>query len=208
MTGKWSTSGELLDQSGSESSRHRRIGIHLRLPRRRAPPRGSRGGRRRQLQQVRPGQTILRQRSPLPAGGGRRERRTAAHRARRRLRPGRRRCRNDRRDLILPRVRLRPAGGERAYLRRNVRRCAERIPARAPEEDHRRVEQHGVRVHDCVSHARGGPAHHRDRPMASRSSPPNTSPEVRTSSTACRSRSCGPSTASASGRGARCATTT
>ncbi len=53
----------------------------------------------------------------------------AHRRARRRLRPGRRRGRHDRRDQLLPRVRLRPAGRERADPRLDLRRRDQRPTA-------------------------------------------------------------------------------
>ncbi len=56
--------------------------------------------------------------------------------------------------------------------------------------------------------ARSSPAPRRGRRMASRSSPPNTSPAARTNSTACLTPSSGPSTASGSGSAAPSATTT
>ena len=60
-------------------------------------------------------------------------------RARRRLRPGRRRRGDDRRDQLLPRVRLRPARRERADPRVDVRRGDRGPPRRPPRADHRRV---------------------------------------------------------------------
>ena len=59
-------------------------------------------------------------------------------RARGRLRPGRRGGGDDRRDQLLPRVRLRPAGRERADPRVDVRRGDRRAPRRPPRADHRR----------------------------------------------------------------------
>ena len=79
-------------------------------------------------------------------------------RARRRLRPGRRRRGDDRRDQLLPRVRLRPAGRERADPRLDLRR-GDRGPSRRPSRaDHRRQQLDGLRVRDGLPDARGRPA--------------------------------------------------
>ena len=77
----WGTTGP---RSGCEGPGHRLGRVHRRLPGRRAARGGSRGGRARQLQQVRPRQAELRQPSRLPARPGRRQgRRTAEPRSRR-----------------------------------------------------------------------------------------------------------------------------
>ncbi len=81
-----------------------------------------RGGRHRRPLQVRQGRQVLRRRPRLPAGRGRRPRRRADDRAARRLRPLHRRRGDDRRDLVLPRLRLRPARQQRADHGRVVRR--------------------------------------------------------------------------------------
>ena len=115
--------------SGCEGPRHRRRRVHLRLPRPRAARARPRGRRRRRLQQVRPAHEVLRRAPGLPVRRGRRQGRGAADRARRRLRPGRRRGGDDRRDQLLPRVRLRPDRRERADPRGDLRR-GDRRPAR------------------------------------------------------------------------------
>src|ERR1700694_432916 len=67
-------SGEGLAKPGLtatyESSGDGRRRVHLRLPRGRAPGGGLRGCRGRQLQQVRTGQAVVRQRPPLSARRG------------------------------------------------------------------------------------------------------------------------------------------
>ena len=60
------------------------------------------------------------------------------------LRPLHRRRRDDRRDLVLPRVRLRPDRHERAHHRRLVRRRDRRAPGRAAPEDDVRELVDGV----------------------------------------------------------------
>ena len=73
-----------------------------------------RGRRHRQLLEVRPGREVLRRPPGLRLRRGRRARRRADDQAARRLRPLHRRRRADRRHLLLPRLRLRPARHERA----------------------------------------------------------------------------------------------
>ena len=87
----------------------------------------------------------------------------APARARRRLRPGRRRGRDDRRDQLLPRVRLRPARRERADPRLDVRRGDRRPPRRPPAADRRPLVVDGLRVGDRLPDARGRPAAPRRR---------------------------------------------
>ena len=65
----------------------------------------------------------------LPLRRGRRPRRRPDDRAARRLRPLHRRGRPDRRHLLLPHLRLRPAGDQRADHRRDVRRRDRGAPA-------------------------------------------------------------------------------
>ncbi len=79
----------------------------------------------------------------------------AAARARRRLRPGRRGRGDDRRHQLLPRVRLRPAGRERADPRVDVRRGDRRPSRRPPRADHRRQQLDGLRVRDGLPDAGG-----------------------------------------------------
>ena len=79
-------------------------------------------------------------------------------RARGRLRPGRRGRGDDRRHQLLPRVRLRPAGRERADPRVDVRRGDRRPPGRPARADHRRQQLDGLRVRDGLPDARGRPA--------------------------------------------------
>ena len=82
----------------------------------------------------------------------------ADRRARRGLRPGRRRGGDDRRDQLLPRVRLRPAGRERADPGVDVRRRHRRPSRRPSRADHRRQQLDGLRVRDRLPDARGRPA--------------------------------------------------
>ena len=89
---------------------------------------------------------------------GRRQGRRARRRARRGLRPGRRRGRDDRRHQLLPRVRLRPAGRERADPGVDVRWRHRGASRRPPRADHRRQQLDGLRVRDGLPDARGRPA--------------------------------------------------
>ena len=132
-------------------------------------------------------------------------------RARRRLRPGRRRGGDDRRDQLLPRVRLRPAGRERADPGVDVRRRDRGPSRRASRADRRGQLVDGLRVGDRLPDARGRPAdarRRRSRRTASRSSRRSTSPRAPGSSTSCRTRSSGRSTASGSASAGRSATRT
>ena len=143
-------------------------------------------------------------RSRLHPRRGRRARRRAADVAARRLRPLHRRRGDDRRDLVLPRVRLRPDRHERAHHRRLVRRRDRRAPGRAAPEDDVRELVDGVRVDASTgrrARATSARSRRRSRPTASRSSPSSTSRGPRGISTSCRTRSSAPSTAWGSASG-------
>ena len=148
----------------------------------------------------------------LPVRRGRRQgRRRCSRELAADVRPGARRGRDDRRHQLLPRVRLRPAGRERADHRLHLRGRHRGPQGRAAGADRRPLELDGLREHDRVPDARGRRAHlarRRSPPTASRSSPPSTSPAAPGSSTSCRTRSCGRSTAWASASAGPCATRT
>ena len=99
---------------------HRFVRLHRRLRRRGAAEPRVRGGRCRQLLQVRAGLEELRLSRPLHARRGRRARCRPDDRTGDGRRPSHRRCRHDRRHLVLPRVRLRPARHQRAHHGRDV----------------------------------------------------------------------------------------
>ena len=125
------------------------------------------------------------------------------------LRPVRRRRRDDRRDQLLPRVRLRPAGGERAdhSRRRSTRRSRAAngrlrtivvISSSMVFENADRLPDAGGRAADCPP------------PLSTYGFQKLASEyfaQGRGSSTGCRIRSCGRSTASGSANAAPCATT-
>ena len=141
------------DGDPREDPRHRRGRVHQRLSRPGAPRRRSRGDRARRLQQVRPAVQVVRRASALPVRRGRRQGRGPDARAGRRLRPGRGRRGDDRRDQLLPRVRVRPARRERADPRLDVRRGHRRPPRRPSPADHRGLVIDGLRVRDRVPDA-------------------------------------------------------
>ena len=166
-------------------------------------PRGRRPG---QLLEVRPGRARPTT-TTRATGSSRATRRTSTCSASSPadVRPVRRRRGDDRRDQLLPRVRLRPARRERA----DHRRRPSTPPSRAP---HRRgrsssgsssVELDGVRVATTVFPTPEGEqrtiARRRSRRTASRSWRPSTSRRAPRSSTGCRTRSSVRSTASAIG---------
>ena len=138
----------------------------------------------------------------------RRPRRRPDDRAARGLRPLHRRRRDDRRHLVLPHLRLRPPRDQRAHHRGVVRR---RDPRASRPVGSRRSRTSARRW--CSSRrrrgrrtkGRSGRSRRRCRRTASRSSRSSTSRAPRATSTACRTRSCGRSTASASARHARSA---
>ena len=175
----WWTSGERSGKgSGCEGPRHRRRRVHQRLPR--AGPAGARarGRRDRRLQQVRPAHPLVRRSPPLPFRRGRREGRRPAHRAGGGLRPGRRRRGDDRRDQLLPRVRLRPHRRERADPGGHLRRGDRGPPGRSPRADRGDELVDGLRVGQRSSRHPRAPssrARRRSRRTASRSSPASTS---------------------------------
>ena len=113
--------------------------------------RGPRGRRHRQLLEVRPGRAQLRRPPGVPARRGRRARRRAHDRAARRLRPLHRGRGDDRRDLVLPHVRVRPPRHERADHRGVVRRRDPRVRRRSAQEGHVPELVDGVRVGDVVA---------------------------------------------------------
>ena len=128
----------------------------------------------------------------------------------RRLRPLRRLRGDDRRHLLLPRVRLRPAGRERAHHRRELRRGDPRAPRAAGSQkitvlSSSMVYENATEFPTPEGHERAVPAAHR-APTASRSWPASTSRMAPGSSTSCRTRSAGRSTASASASAGRSAT--
>ena len=83
--------------------------------------------RHRQPLEVRAGRALLRRRSQLPSGRRRRARRRPDERAARRLRPLRGRRGADRRHLVLPHLRVRPARHQRAD-----HRCRRAMPRSGP----------------------------------------------------------------------------
>ena len=173
----WNVYGEGIRLS-REGPRHRRRRVHRGLPRRGAARRRPRGRRARQLQQVRaPSIEVVRRRIPA-TGSSRATPRTSAlmTRARRRLRPLRRRGGDDRRDQLLPRVRLRPAGRERADHWPPTFDAA--IAAHRDghaQADHRRLRRRWSTRSPTVFPTPEGAqltlARRRSRPTASRSSP-------------------------------------
>ena len=171
--------------------------------------RGLRGRRHRQLLEVRPGREVLRRPPGLPLRRGRRPRRRPDDRAARRLRPLHRRRGADRRHLLLPRLRLRPARHQRAHHGLVVRRRDRGAPRRPAAEGHLPELVDGVRVDRRTgrrTRATSARSRRRCRPTASRSSPSSTSRRPPGTSTSCRTRSCARSTASASARAGRSAT--
>ena len=119
-----------------------------------------------------------------------------------RLRPLHRRRRDDRRDLVLPLLRLRPPRHQRADHRRVLRRRDRRAP-RGRLQKVTYLSSSMVFESPTVgrrTRGRSARSRRRSRPTGSRSSRWSTSPAPRTSSTACRTRSCARSTASASAR--------
>src|SRR5690606_10384183 len=127
-------------------ARHRSRRLHRRVRRAGAArPRTPRDGAGQPLQ-VRPGRPLLRLPPALPVRGGRRPRRRAAHRAARRLPAPHRRGRDDRWHLVLPHLRLRPAGHQRAHHGGDLRRGDRGAPRRRDGEGDVPVLVDGVRV--------------------------------------------------------------
>ena len=126
-----------------------------------------------------------------------------------RLRPLHRRRRADRWHLLLPHLRLRPAGDQRADHRLVLRRRDQGAPAGQAAEGHLPELVDGVRVDRRTGprpRATSARSRRRCRPTVSRSWRSSTSPTPPGTSTSCRTRSCARSTASASARAARSAT--
>ena len=150
-----------------EGPRQRFVRLHRRLRRRGAARPRAHGRRHRQPLEVRPGRQVLRRPPRLPPRRGRRPRRRADDRAARRLRPLHRRRGDDRRDLLLPRLRLRPARHQRADHRRVVRRRHQGPPGGQAPEGHLPELVDGVRVDRHVAVGRGRRARRSPPPLSS-----------------------------------------
>src|SRR5215813_7566767 len=117
-TRAWWTSGITSERDPSfESPGYRRGWFHRRVRGGGAPRARLRGDRPGQFLQVRSAGEELLEASALRLARGRREGCGSAQEARCRLRSSDRRCRDDRRDQLLPRVRLRAISRERANHR-------------------------------------------------------------------------------------------
>ncbi len=198
--------------SGSDARpRHRRRRVHQRLPRPGAARGRPRGRRPRRLLEVRSPHEVVRRPSVLPLRRGRCQGHRAHARAGGRRRPGRRLRRDDRRDQLLPRVRLRPASPRTSASSRRRSTRPSRPTATGTSSASswcRRRWSTSRRRSSRRPRARSSRRRRRSRPTASRSSRPSTSPRARGSSTSCRTRSSARSTASASASAVRCATPT
>ena len=175
-----------------EGARQRVGRVHRRLRRRGAARRGYEviGG---QLLQVREGHEVLRRPPSLPARRGRRAGHRADDQAAGRLRPFHRGRSDDRRHLVLPHLRLRPARDERADHRRVLRRRDRRAPGRPAAEGHLPVLVDGLRERRRRGRRYEGSSgryRRRCRPTASRSWRWSTSPGPPGTSTGCRTPSC------------------
>ena len=184
------------------------VRVHRRLRRAGAPRPRPRGRRHRQPLEVRAGLAQLRRPSRVPARRGRRARRRADDRAAQRLRRLHRGRGDDRRHLVLPHVRLRPARDQRAHHRGVVRRGDPRLRRGPAQEGHVPELVDGVRVGDVVAVVRGAGTRGSAAALVVRL--PEARRRVlraraRTTSTGCRTRSSGRSTASASAKRARSA---
>ena len=114
----------------------------------------------------------------LPVRRGRRARRRPDDRAARRLRPLHRRRGDDRRHLLLPRLRLRPARHQRADHGGVLRRGDRGAPRRHAEEGHLPVARRWSSSRPTTGRRRratSARSRRRCRPTASRSSPSSTS---------------------------------
>ena len=138
-----------------EDPDHRRRRVHQRLSRARAARGRPRGHRPRRLLEVRPAHQVVRRPPALSVRRRRCQGRRAHDRARLGRRPGRRRGGDDRWDQLLPRVRVRPAGRERADPGVDVRRRDRVAQGRPAEADHRRELVDGLRVGDDLPDAGG-----------------------------------------------------
>ena len=174
--------------SDSKGPGHRLGRLHRRLRRRGAAPPRPRGRRHRQLLQVRPGQQVLRRPPQLRLRRGRRPRHRPDDEAARRLRPLHRRRGADRRHLLLPRLRLRPARHQRADHGARVRRRDRGPPRRQAAEGHLPLAARWSSSRPSTGpprRATSGRSRRRCRPTASRSSPWSTSPRPPGTSTSC-----------------------